>query len=109
MKNIPLKLRVGYYILSGNNQKTYLGGMLSDYYIKAPQYVEAHGYTFAFQGVLRTDTLPEIMESLAFCTTGDNGEFVFMFNNPGLGLVAENVIAHRTQMGLEFGGIKGGA
>jgi hypothetical protein len=108
MKNIPLKLRVGYYILSGNNQKTYLGGRISDYYIKAPQYVEAHGYTFAFQGILQTDTLPEITENIAFCTTGDNGEFVFMFNNPGLGLVAENVVAQRTQIGLEFGGMKGG-
>ena len=108
MNNIPLKLRVGYYILSDNNQKTYLENSLSDYHIEMTQYAEAHGYAFAFQGTLQTDTLPEILNILAFCTTSDDGEFLFMFNNPGLGLVAENVVAERTLIGLEYGGIKGG-
>ncbi len=108
MNNIPLKLRVGYYIVSVNNQKTYLANSISDYRIEMTEYAEVHGKTFAFQSILKTDTLPEILSNLAFCTTSNDGEFTFMFNNPGLGLVAENVNAQRILIGFEPGGVKNG-
>ncbi len=52
-----------------------------------------------------TDTLPDIDTDFSFCSTDDDGRFTFMFNNPGLGLVAEKITATRTLIGITQVGV----
>ena len=108
IKNVPLKLRIGYYILTAANQKVYLESDLNTYECKQLQQFGAGTYTVSYNALYSTDTLPSIDTEFSFCNTDDGGQFMFMFNNPGLGLVAEKITATRTLIGLKPGGNKMG-
>ena len=107
--NVRLKLQTGYYILDKSNKKSYLSGSLSDYYIEMIQQVGSMGWYMTINPLLETDTLPDIGTDFSFCTTDNNGDFLFSFNNPGLGLVASGVRVSYTTVSLVYGGFKPGA
>jgi len=110
VKKSPLRLRLGYYILTAGNQKVYLNQGLDSYVFEQDVQMRAgnSSFTLQYKAPYVTDTLPLQDTDFAFCTTGDDGKFNFMFNNPGLGIVAEKITATRTIIGLKQTGFSNG-
>jgi len=110
IKKAPLRLRIGYYLLTQSNQKVYLTSALGSY--EWEQDVQSHagniGFALQQKAPYQTDTLPSPETDFAFCTTDDDGRFMFMFNNPGLGLVAEEITLTQTIIGLKPAGFSNG-
>jgi hypothetical protein len=100
LKNIPVTLRIGYYLLSQNNEKVYLERNLEDYQCTQFLTQKIGTYSINYNVDYHTDTLPGIGTDISFYTTDPDGKFNFMFNNPGLGLVAKKITANRTTLGL---------